>query len=317
MEPREQEVTVATDSAGKAQVDADHTDKQNNRKLLWNIFKLSAIPVVIFLLSVSIPEFGYFMYSIFRSFTSLIGSIILVLDFRAKMTFVYLTTLVLILAYFAILFLSISYKKEIRNHSGEKFETYESQVNDIPKKISVWVLPVISLLIVLVSQVSMLLDTSKWNFSHLSFAISTSFILLMIGMELAYHAQEHSEEHGWLKLVTVSLILDFASYFIIIVGLAPPKDYRTSPEDVPGSSGLDPGLSTVPDINPSDPNAPVILVPLVDDANGTVGILFSILKPEFLSPAFAFVLALTSLTSSYYTVTQARITDEVFSKKDK
>ena len=57
----------------------------------------------------------------------------------------------------------------------------------------------------------------------LAFTFATAAVLLMIGMELSYSAQEHQGDHRWLVLVTASLILDFIAYFVLIVGLQEPQ----------------------------------------------------------------------------------------------
>ena len=94
---------------------------------------------------------------------------------------------------------------------------------------------------------------------RLSFTIATALILLMIGMELSYAAQEHQEGHRWIVLIMTSLILDFASYLMLFIGLAP--------------SRLAANVGSI-------------------------------------APLYVLTLGAASLFSSYFTVTQARITDE-------
>ena len=186
----------------------------------------------------------------------------------------------LIGAYIGIFIVSFSYRHQLGEKFAAEFGDYNDHSDPIPKKMSVWILPIISLLIVLVSQVTMLQEGANRIFSDLSFGVSTAFIMLMIGMELAYHAQEHSAGHGWLRLVTVSLILDFASYFILIVGLKPPKESRLLSGSLEEES-----------IGP--PQAfPTLLEGVAYD-----------LEPEILKPIFAFELSFRVAFIHYYTVT--------------
>lgn len=219
-------------------------------------------------------------------------------------------TSVLILLYSSVLFASIWYRINLREVHADIFESHKKRAaaSAVPRFFSVYILPVISIALVVAAQVATLDKSSDQTANNLSvtiqspsplsetkdeggkpnvgqasrtpssapsqaklakeknyipymlaFTFSTSAVLLMIGMELAYTAQEHPG-HSWSVLVTASLILDFISYLILVVGL-----------EKPGKT----------------------------------------VEIEIIQIWFTFLLGLASLVSSYYTIAQARMTDEV------
>lgn len=184
-------------------------------------------------------------------------------------------TLFLSLLYASILYASIVYRWQLIALHRVGFGRYLEKEMDhkTPKLFSVWVLPIISILLVLAAQIIAFHvqgggtassgDSSPDNNIPymLAFTFATSVVLLMIGMELSYMAQDHSNNNRWIVLVTASLILDFISYFVLVVGLGKPD----------------------------------LAAPSVGSAKAI----------------FTFLLGAASLVSSYFTIAQARMWDEV------
>ena len=186
---------------------------------------------------------------------------------------VYLSTISLFILYALVLSVSVIHKYQVRHKFRENYDEHNKFSKEILRRMTdifaTLFLPFVSILLVLSTQIIKLptdgtsvVPEIYENLPYmLSFYFSSSVILLMIGMEVSYSVQEHSEGHQWPVLVMASLILDFISYFIIVVGYERPQ---TGDNVIPGEKVL-----------------------------------------------FTFLLGTGSLISSYYTVTQARITDEI------
>ena len=230
------------------------------------------------------------------------------IGFTNRQEILYLSAVVLIVLYGILFVFSAIYTMSLRRKFKNKYELNRKRIQGVPKIFSVWVLPIISILLVMVAQVSTIprpdskrsvdqgveieapsdsqanvqagasgnvdapsVQTDARRASddndisyRLAFALAVSLMLLMIGMELSYLSQEHQPEHRWSVLVLASLILDFASYFILIVGFSAP------------------------------------------DQAGSI---------HEMKSTFTFTLGVASLVSSYFAITQARITDEVLGSR--
>lgn len=134
----------------------------------------------------------------------------------------YLSTVVLVLFYGAIFVASCLYRYQLRKQYKAEHAQYRIHTDGIPKILATWFLPLASILLVLSTQVAsiqnMPMDTPDLRYT-LTFNATRSIILLMVGMELSYFVQEHHGAHRWWVLITASLLLDFVSYIIMIVGL--------------------------------------------------------------------------------------------------
>ena len=230
------------------------------------------------------------------------------IGFSSRQEILYLSAVVLIMLYGILFVFSAIYTMSLRGKFKTEYELHRKRIQGIPKTFSVWVLPIISILLVMVAQVSTIppsdnkhsvdqsveieapsnnqandqvgrsgnVDASSAQRDvspasddndisyRLAFALAVSLMLLMIGMELSYLSQEHQPEHRWSVLVLASLILDFASYFILIAGFSAPDLSRPIHE---------------------------------------------------MKSTFTFTLGVASLISSYFAITQARITDEVLGSR--
>ena len=247
-----------------------------------NIRILKISNVAKFFLILSIFATGYLLYS---------GAYLSPANFNNRSGVLYLSTVVLVILYGIVLLASYIYKIQLQRKHSDQYSQYREQTPQIPKLFAVWVLPIASILLVLAAQITVIpKEEPKFNVAvatsektsqtgHkvldsimvsdnrgtdipylIAFTFATAAILLMIGMELSYSAQKHQKGHRWLVLVTTSLILDFASYFILIAGFQSP-----------------------------------VLGGRVDEVRAL----------------YVFLLGAGSLISSYFTITQARITDEV------
>lgn len=192
------------------------------------------------------------------------------LTLASRSGIVNLSTISLFVLYALVLSVSVIYKYQVKHKYREVYDAdnkvSKENLRRMTGNFATLFLPFVSILLVLSAQIIVLpTDVTQESNSNLpyilSFYFSSSVILLMIGMEVSYSVQEHSEGHHWPVLVMASLILDFISYFVIVVG-----------HERPGMS-----INEIP--------------------------------PE--KVLFTFLLGLGSLISSYYTVTQARITDEI------
>ena len=199
----------------------------------------------------------------------------------------FFTTSILILAYAAMFLVSWSYQGVLRRQNAEAFRAYTSFLDRIPKRLSTYVFPLASIVLVMAVQVVSLQEGAIRG-TELGYSLAHNFtrviLLVMIGMELAYSAQEHYGDHRWWVLVTVSLLLDFVSYIILIAAVSPPD---LSPVPAPTAAA-----TAVPAPTPA-PTATATAVPLT----------FQVW--------FIFFLGFASLISSYFTITRARIADEV------
>lgn len=188
------------------------------------------------------------------------------LSFQSKRNTVHNGAVLLTIGYCIILFCSYLYRSNLAEEIYKnEYENYDKIIKEkgqsIPKFLSVYILPIISIVLVLVTHATMSEHDGQDMTYFLSHTFATSIVLLMIGIELAYAAQEHQREHRWIVLVTVSLVLDFVSYVLLIS------------VKIPGPNGD--GMA----------------------GDGMAG--------------YVFLLGLLSAVSSYYTVAQARRTDEI------
>lgn len=249
---------------------------------LHKILSISNIARFFVALGVLILIFlGYFLY--FGVFG---------LNFNSKRGVLHLSAVFLLIFYGVVFCASIIYRGRLRKIHSDQYSRYKKQQESlIPKLFSSGFLPIASILLVLAVQITVIpnnetvsskdssnektasnesANTSNSNTGSdsrdihipyiIAFTFATSAILLMIGMELSYSAQKHQKGHRWSVLVTTSLILDFVSYLILIVGFQAPAT----------SSSVD-----------------------------------------NLKAFYVFILGAGSLGSSFFTVTQARTTDEV------
>ena len=267
-------------------------------KVLDRILQYKNIAIFSGLLAV-VVLLGFFLYG--KDYFDNLGT-------TSRQEVLFLSTFVLVVLYGIVFTFSFIYRFLLRAKYDKAFAMYHPRIHQIPKVFSVWILPIISILLVIAAQIVTLPtdstpeaettrkevvassqddmvsaqsdpvpeqtraqqdDESDSSNDHkirysLSFTISVTLILLMIGMELSYMAQEHRREHKWAVLVLTSLILDFVSYLILIVGLKAPSTHDNVHEMM--------ALYTL-----------------------------------FLGCASAF--------SSFFTVTQARISDEVLNRQ--
>ena len=215
--------------------------------------QVSVVPV----LFVFLVLFGGVYIIFFSDFLS-------VLSLRTKPGAIYTSTAVLVVFYGIILVASYAYKVQLEGLYKAAYEQHNTVIHAIPRHFAKWVLPIASILLVLVAQVITIPDSPDNTVVvsyEIAFVTARSLILLMIGMELAYFVQERAPGNRWPVLVTVSLILDFVSYFLLVAGHGP-----TSAVDAAAVS------------------------------------------PRTL---FVFLLGVSSFVSSYYTITQGRIADDV------
>lgn len=267
----------STNAGQNPQIEPSETEKIRIRKISY---------VASFILTLSIFATVYSLY---------FGAYLSPANFNNRSGVLYLSTVVLVILYGIVLLASYIYKIQLQRKHSDQYSQYREQTPQIPKLFAVWVLPIASILLVLAAQITVIpkedskpneavatsemtsqtdkkvldlntvLNTVSDNQGTdipyvMAFTFATAAILLMIGMELSYSAQRHQKGHRWLVLVTTSLILDFASYFILIAGF----------------------------------QAPVL--------GG---------RADEVRALYAFLLGAGSLISSYFTITQARITDEV------
>ena len=245
------------------------------------------------------------------------------LSFYSKPGIIYVFSFFLSLLYVAIFVASAIYTKQLRKQYKDAFERHRQRAerHRTPKLFAVWILPIISIVLVVAAQINTVesppfeptgpastaqtlspadvqtgpgspeeptaADAASASTAEasdrsstppdyvlyyipymLAFTFSTAAVLLMIGMELSYSAQEHQGDHRWLVLVTASLILDFISYFVLIVGLQEPQP------------------------------------PTAESSIGAAKVVYTAL------------LGAASLASSYFTIAQARTTDEVLGAPD-
>ena len=267
-------------------VEATHTPDPKNQigerltEFGQKILSIRNIGILFFaLLLIAI---GYFMYSV-KYFSHL--------NLSERSGILYLSTVVLVILYITVFVASYIYRMQLMQKYEEEYTNHRKRTQQIPKLFSVWILPIISILLVLAAQIAtvpekpvqsdvivseQLLSSAPSTESSqssttevhipylLAFTVATSLILLMIGMELSYCAQEHPSEHRWFVLIIASMILDFVSYFILMVGLEAPR----------------------------------------------TGVYVHEMKA-----IYTFILGIASLMSSYFTITQARITDEVLNSR--
>ena len=224
----------------QAREEVSQVQRTNTNK--WAIFGAAAL----LLISVAIVVVGLMItFTENQVFSDLQNAIRYIVDhFDKTDNMIYLFTGVLVVAYFVVLLASFLYADHLSKKYNIKYNEYKERhkEHNIPRIFTRWILPVISILLVLVSQVVVLsnsgsaqssssivvegeaeiqtdgIETQGHNLYSLIFVMSTALVLLMIGMELAYTAQERQEGHRWLALVTVSLILDFVSYILLISG---------------------------------------------------------------------------------------------------
>lgn len=269
----------------------NHDQGRDERPLLGNLLKdldrilqYKYIAILLGLLAVGV-FLVFFLYG--KDYFDNLGT-------TSRQEVLFLSTFVLVVLYGIVFTLSFIYRLLLRAKYEEAFASYNPKIHQIPRVFSVWILPIISILLVIAAQIVTLPtdstpevataqqsdavaeqthaqqdDESDSSNHHkirysLSFTISVTLILLMIGMELSYMAQEHRREHKWAVLVLTSLILDFVSYLILIVGLKPPWMH--------------------------------------DDVHEMMAF-------------YTLVLGGASAFSSFFTVTQARISDEVLNRQ--
>lgn len=197
-----------------------------------------------------------------------------VFSFKTRTEALYLSTVVLVLFYAAIIIASYWYSLVLRQQHETEYVQYRERIDRIPKLLGTWFLPLASILLVLGTQVASIpsQDNVALGQIHyfLAFNAARLAILLMIGMELSYTAQEHYGNHRWPVLITASLVLDFVSYTLMIIGLKEPT---------------------------------------FDAPTGSAVALASAVESE--KAFYVAVLGLASLCSSYFTIVKARETDEV------
>ena len=204
-------------------------------------------------------------------------------DQSRRMFLIYLFVFGLTVLYFGVWFASYIYMMRLKEVHEAAYKRFQNEMHSVPRFFSTWILPIISILLVVVTQLVLLafdpipieIEIGDATFStyrdiySLVYTFSVSAVLIMIGMELSYYAQRHPAEHRWSVLVTVSMILDFVAYIILVLCL----------NDL---------------IIHVHPNEPSLEVPV-----------------SLQTVTFALMLGLASLGSSYFTITQARIWNEI------
>ena len=178
------------------------------------------------------------------------------LTFTSKSGIVYLSTVFLLILYTIVLGASVVYRYQVMYKYKEEFDEEKkmsrSDLRRLTSIFAIFFLPFVSILLVITAQIISVDNTAKNNASNpsnteraepsspavqssgksesadskknedlpyrLAFYFSSSVIVLLIGMEVSYSVQEHSEGHQWPVLVMASLILDFISYFLIVAG---------------------------------------------------------------------------------------------------
>ena len=150
-----------------------------------------------------------------------------------RLYLIYLFVFGLTVLYFGVWFASYVYMTRLKEFHATEYQLFHNEMHKIPRFFSTWILPVISILLVVVTQLVVLTSdpvsstiqigdlafTTFKDVYSLVYTFSVAAVLIMVGMELSYYAQRHAVEHQWLVLVTVSLILDFVAYIILVLCL--------------------------------------------------------------------------------------------------
>lgn len=136
----------------------------------------------------------------------------------------YLFTLVLVIAYGLVLTGSALYNKRLRSEFPRKYRLHNKRLTRVPRFFAGWFLPCISIFLILAGEVVFIQTVPKSESGSVLYdfiiTLSRAIILIMVGMELQYTAQEHWTESRWQVLITVSLVLDFVSFFLLTAAYA-------------------------------------------------------------------------------------------------
>lgn len=193
---------------------AERTKFDLDRLAAWADWVLSVRNLAILAILLSIIT----IVSIILAFSE--SEVLVSLNINERSGVLYLFSVVLSLLFGFVFIASFVYRIQLIDQHQDSYLRHQSKAKKhrTPKFFSVWILPLISIFLVVTAKI--VAPADHMNFPYMiAFTFATSVIVLMIGMELSYLAQDHSGDHRWLVLITASLILDFVSFFVLVVGV--------------------------------------------------------------------------------------------------